>query len=72
MFEQLESRYIFGLYASALPSSPGRENALKHAFLQADACLSHLEAGELEDFARGLSGLCRDLCRELPSVSQET
>ncbi len=72
VFEQLESRYIFGLYASALPSSPGRENALKHAFLQADACLSHLEAGELEDFARELSGLCRDLCRELPSVSQET
>lgn len=71
VLEQLEGRYIFGLYASGLPFLPGRRERLNSAFLQADACLSCLESGDPEGFALGLSSLFRELCRELPALSGE-
>lgn len=69
VWEQLEGRYIFGLYASGLPFLPGRRETWNAAFLRADACLSRLESGDPEGFALELSSLCRELCRELPSPS---
>lgn len=68
VFEQLESRYIFGLYASGLPASPDRRGCLEAAFSQADDCLNRLEKGDREGFARRLSGLCRALLEELPDI----
>jgi len=67
VFEQLESRYIFGLYAGGLPGSPGRSARLEERFLQADACLALLERGDTAGFAAGLSALCRASWDELPA-----
>lgn len=72
VFEQLESRYIFGLYASGLPASPDRRECLNTAFSQADDCLTRLEAEDVEGFARGLSGLCRKLLEELPVLPRQS
>lgn len=65
VFEQLETQYIFGLYASGLPGSPGRCGRLEEVFGEADACLALLEKGDVEGFSARLCGLCRARCAEL-------
>ena len=65
VFEQLETRYIFGLYASGLPSRPGRQEDLDSISLQAEGCLELLEAGDQEGFARRLQLLFQEMEREL-------
>jgi len=67
VFEQLESRYLFGLYASGLPGSPGRGARLEERFLQTDACLARLGEGDISGFAAGLSALCGEFRDELPA-----
>lgn len=68
VFEQLETQYLFGLYASGLPGSPGRAAQLNEVYRQADACLALLEAGDKEGFAARLCGLCRSRCAELKTL----
>lgn len=59
VFEQLEAQCLFGLYASGLPGSPGRDAWLRETYREADACLALLEAGDSEGFAGRLCALCR-------------
>lgn len=65
VFDQLETRYIFGLYVSGLPGAAGRRGHQEEVYGRAMACLDRLEEGDGDAFADGFSRLCQDLRDEL-------
>lgn len=65
VFEQLEGRYIFGLYAAGLPGRPGRGRRLQEVKAEAGVCLDLLEQGNADGFSVRFGSLCDSLVREL-------
>lgn len=70
VFEQLEVRYIFGLYASGLPGSAVRHP--EHTYERVLSCLALLEEGDANAFSSRFGLLCQEhgleLHRQLENV----
>lgn len=65
VLEQLEVRYLFGLYIRGIPGRPERQPDPEALFRRASACLALLEAGETEAFAAQFGLLCREYGEEM-------
>ena len=63
VFEQLETRYIFGLYASGL--SVNDFQPTEHTHRRVISCLALLETGDSETFSSQFGLLCQELGLEL-------
>lgn len=65
VFDQLETRYIFGLYVSGLPGAAGRSGHREEVYSRAMACLDKLEERDSDAFAAEFSALCQEVRDEL-------
>lgn len=64
IFDQLETRYIFGLYVSGLPGAPGQAEQREEVWRKVMDCLDRLEE-DGDGFAAGFSALCQQRRQEL-------